>query len=124
MLRKGEVRTLAQWRKTTVRRPSPRNKKPVEPVYVKIGAIICEMRERQGVSQKEVADHLGWTRAAISNLEKGRQRVMLHDLPRIAKVLRIPIRDLLDPKWTGPGRKNHERKRLHLLGNSRSSRRR
>jgi hypothetical protein len=34
-----------------------------------------------------------------ANLESNRQRVMMHDIPRLAKLLGLPVRDLLLPEW-------------------------
>lgn len=97
------MKSLADWRKATARRPVPRGSKEPEPVqdcYRRIGAIVLEMRERRSLTQQAVATAMGWTRASIANLENNKQRVMMHDLPRLAKTLGIPVRDLLLPEWT------------------------
>lgn len=71
----------------------------VEAVYGRIGKVILRARRRRGVTQDGVARAVGWTRASIANIEAGRQRVGLHDLPQLAKALRVPISQLLDPRW-------------------------
>jgi len=72
----------------------------IEAIYRHIGDVIQEMREHYSWTQVELAEKLGWTRASISAIEAGRQRVMAHDFPRIAKALQIPVRALLPPDWT------------------------
>jgi transcriptional regulator with XRE-family HTH domain len=48
------------------------------------------------MKQVEVATQIGLTRASLANIEKGRQRVMLHQIYRIAEALRIEsILDLI-----------------------------
>lgn len=99
-----KVTTLAEWRKRTVRAPIQRKDATrVEDCYRELGALVLEMRERRGWPQQHVATAMGWTRASIANIEGGRQRVMLHDLPRLADVLGLPVRDLLPAKWLKRG---------------------
>jgi transcriptional regulator with XRE-family HTH domain len=72
---------------------------PIEPCYVLLGTLIYERRLKAGLTQREVGDALGWTRASIANLEGGRQRLMLHDLPLLADVLSTPLLVFLDPNF-------------------------
>jgi len=96
-----KIRPLASWRKTHARVTTRgRATKPVENCYRLLGEVMCEMRERLGITQTDLASKLGWTRASICNIEGGKQRVMMHDLERISKVLCIPVRDLLPAQWT------------------------
>lgn len=39
--------------------------------YVKLGSILRELREQKGLTQQEVADRIGVTRAAVANYENG-----------------------------------------------------
>lgn len=39
--------------------------------YVKLGNILRELRESKGMTQQEVADKMGITRAAVANYENG-----------------------------------------------------
>lgn len=97
------IRPLAAWRRTTKIRttPGPKSTKRrvIEPIYKQIGEIMREMRLRRGWNGDELGEKLGLTRASISNIENGRQRVMIHDLARIARVLGIPTRDLIPGEW-------------------------
>lgn len=99
-----KLASLAEWRKRTVRAPIQHKRSaPVEGCYLELGAIVLEMRERRGWPQEHVASAMGWTRASIANIEGGKQRVMLHDLPRLAAVLGLPVRDLLPAAWLKRG---------------------
>jgi len=64
----------------------------VEPIYAELGRRIARERNRRCMSQAQLAYSLvpQVTRAAISNMEGGRQRVMLHVALDIANALRIP----------------------------------
>ena len=72
---------------------------PVERVYRHIGKVIKEQREKRGLIQQAIADKLKLSRASICMLEKGKQRVMMHDLPRIAEALGVPVIELIPPEW-------------------------
>jgi len=98
---KQKIRPLAAWRKTHARIANRNHRhKHVEDCYRLIGEVMCEMRERLGITQTDLAKKLGWTRASVCNIEGGMQRVMMHDLDRIAVALCIPVHDLLLPTWT------------------------
>ncbi len=69
-----------------------------EAVYSLVGARLAELREERGVSQGELGTFAGLTRASVANIEKGRQRVLIHQLYLFADYLRISLDDLLpDP---------------------------
>jgi transcriptional regulator with XRE-family HTH domain len=66
-------------------------------VYSNVGARIRDERERRNFSQEMLADRVGLTRTSITNIEKGRQKVLLHTLLEIARVLNLkPTRLLPD----------------------------
>ncbi|MBN1538289.1 MAG: helix-turn-helix domain-containing protein [Anaerolineales bacterium] len=52
---------------------------------------IKEARLERGLTQKDLADHLGKTAAAISDLERGKVQVTAGDLYHIAQLLNKPI---------------------------------
>lgn len=72
----------------------------VEPVYKDIGRRIENARSGRGLSQSDVARQLARpvTRAAVSNMEGGRQRILVHVLLDIARVLQTDVRELLPPQ--------------------------
>lgn len=58
----------------------------VEPLYTVIGQNIRKARERQGLTQDQLASRLTpkMARVTMANMEAGRQRIMLHVLLDIA----------------------------------------
>lgn len=71
-----------------------------EAVYAEIGSRIEKLREARGMSQSELSRRLKRCRlgrAAVSNIESGRQRLMLHVLLEIAEVLDIEPSSILSP---------------------------
>lgn len=71
---------------------------PPEPVYILIGKRIETVRVERRITQGELARRIDRTRAAISNMELGRQRIPMHVLMRVAEVLGVPVTDLLPGK--------------------------
>jgi len=51
-----------------------------EPVYVSFGEIVREHRLRRGWTQTDLAERVGLSRTSITNIEIGRQRILLSDL--------------------------------------------
>src|ERR1700693_1392747 len=69
-------------------------------IYRLIGSRIAARRKDLRLKQVEVAAHIGLTRASLANIEKGRQKIMLHQIYRIAEALRIEsILDLVPPRF-------------------------
>ena len=53
------------------------------------------------MKQIEVAAQIGLTRASLANIEKGRQKIMLHQIYRIAEALRVNlILDLVPSRFS------------------------
>lgn len=52
---------------------------------------IKDRRIEKGLTQKDLADHLGRTSAAISDLERGKVQVTASDLYRLSDILEKPI---------------------------------
>ncbi len=64
-------------------------------LYTAIGTRIRRERERQSFTQEELASRIGIGRTSLTNIEAGRQRLLVHQLWRIASALFIQPRDLL-----------------------------
>ena len=71
----------------------------IEPIYLQIGVACLEARQRRGLTQAQVAQKMDWTRASVANLETGRQRIMLHDIPRLANALGLAPGQLLPREY-------------------------
>jgi DNA-binding XRE family transcriptional regulator len=60
---------------------------PLHPLYVKAGRCLRSAREAAGRTQVEVASAVGLTRTSLTNIEKGRQKLLLHTFVEIAVFL-------------------------------------
>lgn len=65
--------------------------------YEEVGRRIREarLRRRPKMTQQGLADEVSLTRTSITNVEKGRQKLLLHTLADIAKALHVPVASLL-----------------------------
>jgi transcriptional regulator with XRE-family HTH domain len=68
-----------------------------ERIYDQIGREIAQQRVSIGLSQADLARTIGLTRSSISNIEKGRQKMLVHTLVDIATALHLPASSLLPP---------------------------
>lgn len=69
---------------------------PSDPLYAAFGRLVQLHRKRtKGMTQETLATHVGLSRTSITNIEKGRQHVSLHQLFAIAKALRVAPEVLL-----------------------------
>lgn len=57
--------------------------------------LIKEARERKGLSQTELAERLGVTKATVSGYETGASSPTVSTLQKIAKALDIPLKIIL-----------------------------
>ena len=64
-------------------------------IYREIGARIGAARRRANLTQEDLAGQIGLTRTSIVNIEKGRQKLLVHTLLSICKLLRVPATDLI-----------------------------
>jgi len=71
--------------------------------YAALG-IRLEHHRRKKMTQAELGASLSpqLTRAAISNMEKGRQRILAHTLCHIADILEVKLTDLVPPRESMP----------------------
>ena len=64
-------------------------------LYLAVGDRVRQAREATKITQSELGDRIGLTRASVTNIEKARQNVQLHTLYAIARVLQVPVFALL-----------------------------
>lgn len=64
-------------------------------VYGAIGELVANRRNELGISQASLAQAVGLTRTSISNIEQGRQRMLIHTLLDIAVALSVKPAELL-----------------------------
>jgi DNA-binding XRE family transcriptional regulator len=63
--------------------------------YKSLGESIKNYRKLEKASQETLAKHLDLSRISILNIEKGKQKVQIYTLFRIAKFLKITLDDLM-----------------------------
>lgn len=63
--------------------------------YQHLGVSIREARINSGQSQEALAEAMGLSRVTVVNIEKGRQKVQVHNLVEAANFLNIDIAQLL-----------------------------
>lgn len=56
-------------------------------IYRVFGSRLRELREAKSVTQEELGRRVELSRTSITNIEKGRQRVMLHQMVELAQAL-------------------------------------
>lgn len=64
--------------------------------YAQIGALIKKRREALTLTQADVATSAGLSRTSLTNIESGRQRLMVDQLQKICTSLDMPITTLLN----------------------------
>jgi len=67
--------------------------------YKDVGSLIREARKKaKDISQESLATSVGLTRTSLTNIEKGRQKVLLHTFVEIAAAIGADPVDLLPKK--------------------------
>jgi transcriptional regulator with XRE-family HTH domain len=69
-----------------------------ESFYKRLGERIRRKRQDRGLSQESLAKAVGLKRPSMSNIEKGRQNLLLHTFCDIAEVLNADAGELLSEK--------------------------
>jgi len=65
-------------------------------LYRRVGEALSVRRNGLKLTQAEVAKRVGLSRASLANIETGRQKILLHNLYRLAAVLDVPrVEELL-----------------------------
>lgn len=64
-------------------------------LYQRVGMRLRQARQLRGLTQFDLAQMVGMSRASIANIESGRQRLMLHTLWKLAEALQMDARQLL-----------------------------
>jgi transcriptional regulator with XRE-family HTH domain len=73
---------------------------PKGPFYERLGARLREARRRANVTQAGLAQAIGLSRTSVTNIEKGRQPVLVHVVMQLAAALGVQLTDLLPDKST------------------------
>lgn len=83
-----------------------------ECVYYKIGTIIRRIRKELGMTQADLARKVGLKRPSMVLIEKGKQRLSVYRLYRIAWAMNVSHKKLL-PKVSRNEMKNYEIDRIY-----------
>lgn len=67
----------------------------MEWMYPRVGERLRQARVERGLTQEALGQAIGLTRTSVVNIERGRQKVMLHTLYAVAEALRVSLMDLL-----------------------------
>jgi transcriptional regulator with XRE-family HTH domain len=65
------------------------------PLYARIGKRIRAAREELGLTQKALASLVRLTRTSVTNIERGKQKLLVHTLVDFAKALGVDAGELL-----------------------------
>ena len=99
---------------------------PVESdqIYKLFGMRVAEARAKAELTQTELGEQIGLSRASVANIEAGRQRVVLHQAIKIAGVLGTEsLADLLPLDLLRPSKKVRAKSlKLNLTGSRLSKR--
>lgn len=72
-------------------------------LYARVGAAIRSRREVIGLTQEALAIRTGLKRSSITNIERGGQAILLHQLVQLARALRTDPSDFLSAASTADG---------------------
>lgn len=67
-----------------------------EEMYRKIGRRLWELRKQRGFTQKQVAKYLGISQKQLARYEKGREKISIDILERLARLYGCDYKYLLD----------------------------
>lgn len=88
-----------------------------ENFYKKLGQRIREARTRSGLTQQELAAKVELTRSSVTNIELGRQKLLVHALVEIADALQIAPDQLLPTASEPDPQSSSEPDRNNILEN-------
>ena len=66
------------------------------PVLKQLGANVRDLRQKRELSQEELADAAHIERSYVSGIERGVRNCTVMKLVKLARALRVPVRDLFN----------------------------
>lgn len=91
----------------------------IDPFYKQIGVTLRRAREALGMTQGELAQLVGLSRTSLTNIELGRQRILVDQLVELATALHISVVSLI-PERDTETLQNDDSKRFESLPTVRS----
>lgn len=84
-----------------------------DPVYLAFGRAVAARRKELALTQADLAARIGLSRGSVAHIERGSQKVFLHQVIEIAAALELPSARLLIPsRVVGDAPANVERAEL------------
>ena len=68
----------------------------MDKLYSKLGQRTRELREKDGISQERLAELLGISRPAVSQMEAGERKISAEELIKLSEVFGLPLESLID----------------------------
>ncbi len=98
-MRPKKMPPSVDWNKLRRRRASPEGRAAYAErlLELRVAAMIHELRQKQGISQEELAHRLGTKQSAIARLEGAGENITIPRLQKIASVLGAQITIQLEP---------------------------
>jgi transcriptional regulator with XRE-family HTH domain len=86
-------------------------KRDLDALYRAFGNLVRLSREQRPdpLSQEKLGRLVGLSRTSITNIEKGRHHIALHQLLAFARALKVRPEALLPAEWHGGARKSSPR---------------
>lgn len=84
-------------------------------IYERIGLAVRKRRDRIGMTQATLAELTGLSRTSVTNIERGGQALLVHQLLELARALGVSPASLLSqnrPRESDPGQVSEEIKAL------------
>jgi len=66
-------------------------------LYREVGKRVKTAREAAKLTQESLANRLALKRTSVTNIESGRQKLLVHTLVQLADALQVPIETLVPP---------------------------
>jgi transcriptional regulator with XRE-family HTH domain len=73
--------------------------KPIESCHSAVGVRVRMIREALGLSQEDLAKRVNLRRVSVTNIEAGRQRLLLDGVERFATALGTTPRHIMKGIW-------------------------
>lgn len=75
----------------------PVQKMANDPIYVAFGRAVAARRKELDLTQAELAYRINLSRGSVAHIERGSQKVFLHQIIRVAAALELPSARILIP---------------------------
>lgn len=73
-----------------------------EAFYMQIGLNVKRAREARKLTQQQLGDRVNLSRTSVTNLERGRQKILVHTLADLAAALKTSVSELIPSSSNEP----------------------